>query len=154
MKNKPQTEIRLKQDGKVIVLEMNVPLLVIREHLEQLGACRETGSSYRSLAAYYAAYNRKAIPADEIIYIKADHVYCTFYFCDDSRLVKSKPMGYYLDKRSSDSLVRIHKTYAVNRNSLKQIRGRYVVLYGDTRLPIGKKYKAALYPAVSQTASP
>jgi DNA-binding LytR/AlgR family response regulator len=150
MNDKTITEIRLKDGYESIVLEMGLPLSVIRQHLEQLGVCREVKSNYRNLASYYTAYHRKTIPADEIIYIKADHAYCTFHFCDDSRLVKSKPMGYYLEKYYAGSLIRIHKTYALNKNYLKQIRGGYVVLNDDTRLPVGRKHKVSLYPAFSQ----
>jgi DNA-binding LytR/AlgR family response regulator len=144
MKDNSSTEIRLVQGAKLITLEMDLPFAAIIEHLKLLGACRETKSNYRNLAAYYQSYNRKIIPANEIIYIKADRTYCLFCLCDGSNITQSKPMGYYLENYYADTLVRIHNTYAVNKDCIKRITGKYVTLHNNTSLPRGRKYKAAL----------
>ena len=145
MQRHSPTEIHIKQDGESITIEMDLPPAVILEHLEQLGDCRRTRSSYRTLAAYYSAYSRKTIPAEDIIYLQADHAYCTFHLSDGSHLIKSKPMSYFLERYYAGSLVRIHKTYSVNRNFFRQITSAYIVLRDDTRLPVGRRCKTTVY---------
>ncbi|GHV30353.1 hypothetical protein FACS1894177_02780 [Bacteroidia bacterium] len=44
MNDKTTTEIRLTQGGESITLELDLPLAVIREHINRLGVCRETKS--------------------------------------------------------------------------------------------------------------
>ncbi|GAB6013478.1 LytTR family transcriptional regulator DNA-binding domain-containing protein [Viscerimonas tarda] len=139
MNDKTTTEIRLTQGGESITLELDLPLAVIREHINRLGVCRETKSRYKNLASYYLSYSRKTIPVNEIMYLKSDRSYCLFYFCDGSSLMKSKSMSYFLKNHYADSLVRIHKTYAVNMNYLKRPTSRYVILHEDIRLPRGRK---------------
>jgi two-component system LytT family response regulator len=141
MNDKSPTEIRLTQGDESITLELSLPLVAIREHISQLGVCRETKSQYKDLASYYGSYNRKMIPVHDIMYLKSDRSYCIFYFCDGSNLIKSKSMGYFLQNHYNDHLVRIHRTYAVNRVCLKRPTGKYVILQDDTRLPVGRKSK-------------
>jgi DNA-binding LytR/AlgR family response regulator len=141
--NNLPTEICLKQGNVSITLELNLPFDTICECLEHLGAYTKKKSHYRSLASYYQAYSRKVIPADKIIYIEANRAYCIVHLCDGSKRTESYSMGRFFESHycNSDSLVRIHKTYVVNRNFIKQKTGGYVVLNDNTRLPIGRKYK-------------
>ncbi|MDR1884371.1 MAG: LytTR family transcriptional regulator [Prevotella sp.] len=141
MKDKSPTEIRLKQSDESITIEMYLPLAAIIEHLKLLGVYRETRSHYQNLAAYYQSYNRKIIPAGKIRYIKADRTYCIFYLCDGSNITQSKPMGYFLENYYTDTLVRIHNTYAVNKDFIKRITSGYVLLNDNNRLPVGRKHK-------------
>ncbi|GHT26799.1 hypothetical protein FACS189432_01930 [Bacteroidia bacterium] len=145
MKDKTTTEIHLTEVGESITLEMDFPLTVIWKHLNKLGDSRETKSRYNNLASYYESYRRKTIPVNEIKYLKSDRSYCLFYLCDGSHILKCKSKGHFLEQHYAEtSLVRIHRTYAINMDCIKRITSMNVLLEDDICLPRGRTFKDEL----------
>lgn len=145
MSKKLPTRIQLEQCGVSITVEAKVAIEDVYELLTSKYKCIEVKKGYKSVASYYECYHRKIIPADEIMYLKADRAYCKFYFYDHSDLIKSKSLNYFLKEFYVSSLVRIHRGCAVNKTYLKRITSEYVVLCNCTRLPIGRKYKISTF---------
>lgn len=75
---------------------------------------------------------------DEIQYIEAYGNYIKIF--TNKMILTPQTLSDFLEKLP-DSILRIHKSFAVNFNKLKLIDGNQIVLKNDTKLPIGKSYR-------------
>lgn len=105
-----------------------------------------------NLNFFFIPTNNKYFPVevDKLIYIKAEGSYCTLFMKDQKKIRVSKPMKSILDNNLSHnaSIIRIHKSYAVNVQFITQVkRGTEssLVLNGDIELPISNSEKDFLF---------
>lgn len=78
------------------------------------------------------------INLEEIHYIEAYGNYIKIY--TDQMILTPQTLSDFLEKLPTH-FVRIHKSYVINFHQLKLIDGNQIVLYNDTKLPIGKSYR-------------
>lgn len=78
------------------------------------------------------------INLDEIHSIEAYGNYIKIF--TDQMILTPQTLSDFLEKLPAH-FVRIHKSYVINFHQLKLIDGNQIVLYNDTKLPIGKSYR-------------
>ncbi len=83
------------------------------------------------------------IKLNEIIYIKADGMYCSIFTINDGTQVISKPLKYFenllIDK---EEFFRVHRSFLININHIKQIvksSGGYLLMDNDATVSASKK---------------
>ncbi len=82
----------------------------------------------------------------EILYIQGEGNYCTFCCTDEQRYLVSKHLSYYEEQLNSKRFFRIHQSYLVNLDCVRQVitqSGSSVVLKNDDKLPIARRRKEA-----------
>ncbi len=94
----------------------------------------------------------EVIPLEEVLYLEAQDDY-VMIFTENGRYLKSKTMKYYEDHLPSDVFIRIHRSYIVNAEKIKQIEPynkdtQLAVINNDCKLKVSrtgyKKLKAVL----------
>lgn len=75
---------------------------------------------------------------DEVQYVEAYGNYIKIF--TDHMILTPQTLSDFLEKLPNH-FVRIHKSYVINFHQLKLIDGNQIVLYNDTKLPIGKSYR-------------
>ena len=79
---------------------------------------------------------------NELMYLKSDGRYTTFYLSNGDTIVASKNIGEYEEDLISDVFFRIHKSYIVNLSYVKIIDksdGKSCLLTNNTSLPIAAR---------------
>ena len=82
------------------------------------------------------------IKNEEISYCKSSGRYTEFYLKDKRKLLASKSLGEYERELNKTLFFRIHKSYIVNLNAVRQINkkaGNYCELEDGTSLPISRR---------------
>ncbi len=87
----------------------------------------------------------KKILVTDILYLKADGSYCNLIFRNGSKgedsILFSENLSFLEEKLSfAKMLVRIHRSYIININSVKRIQENRLWV-DDTEIPIGKTYR-------------
>lgn len=88
------------------------------------------------------------IKTNTIIYCKSDGKYTEFYLCNEKKIVSSKNLGEYESLLDDQIFFRIHNSYIVNLNFVKNINkaaGNYIELSGEITLPIAKRRQDSLH---------
>jgi two-component system LytT family response regulator len=83
------------------------------------------------------------IQLDEIIYLKSDNNYTTFYLCRLREILVSKPIKEF-DSILPDQFIRTHQSYLVNKNKIKSLiksDGGYLLMLDDSNIPISRNRK-------------
>lgn len=80
------------------------------------------------------------IDINEIIYVKADGYSCHIYSANQKKMTISMSLNNFLEKANHKSLVRVHRTYAINVTTIKSVIGGEVLLESDVEVPVGKSY--------------
>ncbi len=100
------------------------------------------GRIYVPLKNYYQLVN-----LSEVMFLKADGMYCGIVFSPTKCLLVSKPLK-YIEEKISDNLnfVRIHRSFIVNTDKILRCSSDFkmITLSDSTVLPISAKYKEAL----------
>lgn len=89
----------------------------------------------------------------DIIYCKADSNYSYIYTKDDRKVIVSKTLTVLENELDESTHVRIHRSYIVNLDSIKQFStsdGYEVVLGSGDRLPVSRRKKEVLLEALSK----
>jgi len=79
---------------------------------------------------------------EEILYVEAERNYCKIT-TKDKPYTLSIPLLKFLEKVSSDTFVRIHRSHLVNINTISELNENYVFINGKS-LAVSKSYKQAL----------
>lgn len=82
------------------------------------------------------------IKNEEISYYKSSGRYTEFYLKDQRKLLASKSLGEYERELNKTLFFRIHKSFIVNLNAVRQINkkaGNYCELEDGTSLPISRR---------------
>jgi len=94
----------------------------------------------------------EVIPLEEVLYLEAQDDY-VMIFTENGRYLKSKTLKYYENHLPSDVFIRIHRSYLVNAEKIKQIEPynkdtQLAVINNDCKLKVSrtgyKKLKAVL----------
>ncbi len=84
---------------------------------------------------------------DDILFIKSSHVYVEVYLINKKPLIIRKSMS-ELTEELSDSFVRVHRSYIVNKKHVTSIEAaKTIVIHSE--IPVGKKYKEGFLKAVN-----
>lgn len=87
---------------------------------------------------------RVHIPVDSIIYIESREHQLTIHSKKDV-YYDSSSLTAFLIKLSSLNFIQIHKSYIINLDYLKGINKNEILLFDNTRIPIGRKYRDLFY---------
>ena len=83
---------------------------------------------------------------DDILYIKADHVYVELNTADGNKHLIRNSMNAFCEKLPK-RFFRAHRSYAINMNHLEAIHTAFI-LVGKDEIPIGKNYRDELMKRV------
>lgn len=96
----------------------------------------------------------KVIKVDEIIFCKADSVYCTIYLEGGKEELVVKPLGFLEDKlRKHPHFFRPHKSYLININKVIAVSGdkSMLTLKNKQVIPVGRSKKSELQGILKST---
>jgi hypothetical protein len=95
--------------------------------------------------------NNKLVRVDtkKILYVEADRCYCEIHLADGRKFVPSLSMGEVARHLSTDSFVRIHRSFIVNRKMMEEINGNRIFLQNGKELPIGRHFRKALLQSLN-----
>lgn len=85
-------------------------------------------------------YDRVKLQLHEIIYLEALKDY-TGLVTSVRRYTVLGPLGSLIEEKAFNSFVRIHRSYAVQKNYIEKITATEVLLTGNIALPLGRTYK-------------
>jgi len=112
------------------------------ENVEKL--VRHNDTQTETLNRIVVKKNQKIniIPVENVNYLEAQDDYVMIHTLDE-KFLKQKTMKYFETHLPIDSFVRIHRSYILNINFMKQIElyekeSHKVILKNDTRLPVSK----------------
>jgi two-component system, LytTR family, response regulator len=88
------------------------------------------------------------IPFDQITYIEVDDKYVEVYMQDGAKHLVRSSMDTILDHLKNFAFMRIHRSYAVNLNYLKEINGDVVVIH-NKEIPIGRVFRDELLKKIT-----
>lgn len=77
---------------------------------------------------------------EDIVYVNSDHIYIEIHKTDGRKTVIRESLNSFCEKLPSDSFIRIHQRYLVNKSHILTIGNRMVETDNGARLPISKKY--------------
>ncbi|MFL9845599.1 LytR/AlgR family response regulator transcription factor [Flavobacterium rhizosphaerae] len=88
---------------------------------------------------------RLQIPVDDILYFESYGNYLKMYTIKSKRpVVLHGTLVNVLDEVKSPDLIRIHRTYILNRKYVKKVNLNSVDIYSGRQLPVGRQYKLLL----------
>ncbi|MEH6618450.1 LytTR family DNA-binding domain-containing protein [Maribacter arcticus] len=84
------------------------------------------------------------IESDEILYAESDGNYSTIFLTDGQKIVLTKKLKEVNELLPSDSFFRIHNSYIINLNKIKEFlkTDGYVVLKSNHKLPVSRQKKS------------
>jgi two-component system LytT family response regulator len=83
------------------------------------------------------------IQLNDIIYLKSDNNYTTFYIADSKEILVSKPIKEY-QSILNDQFIQTHQSYMANINKIKALvkgDGAYLVMNNGSNIPISRNRK-------------
>ncbi|MFA8342904.1 MAG: LytR/AlgR family response regulator transcription factor [Rhodothermaceae bacterium] len=94
------------------------------------------------------------IPVENVNYLEAQDDYVMIH-TTEGKFLKQKTMKYFETHLPAESFVRIHRSYILNINFMKQIElfekeSHKVILKNDTRLPVSKNGYSKLKEIITQ----
>lgn len=88
------------------------------------------------------------LPVKEIAYLEAMDNYTLLYTSKDQKYVMNGFLKDIIDKISNTGIIRIHRSYAIAKQHIKQIEENTVSV-GTRILPISKSYRDSFYEAIN-----
>lgn len=81
---------------------------------------------------------------DEILYAESDGNYSTLYLSDGQKIVLTKKLKEVNELLPGDSFFRIHNSYIINLNKIKEFlkTDGYVVLQSNHKIPVSRQKKS------------
>ncbi|QLG45151.1 LytR/AlgR family response regulator transcription factor [Costertonia aggregata] len=81
---------------------------------------------------------------DEILYAESDGNYSTIYLSDGQKIVLTKKLKEVNELLPGDSFFRIHNSYIINLNKIKEFlkTDGYVVLQSNHKIPVSRQKKS------------
>ena len=87
-------------------------------------------------------YNKIKLSQNEIIYLEAMQDY-TKIVTDDKKYMTNVPLSGFMSRVPENKFMRVHRSYAVSLQRIKEIRQNEVVCGGKV-IPIGKTYRSII----------
>jgi len=84
------------------------------------------------------------ISSEDIIFVESDGNYCTIYLVDNHKKVVTKKLKEIDDLLPENSFFRIHNSYIINLNCIKEFLKTegYVVMQSNHRIPVARQRKS------------
>lgn len=84
------------------------------------------------------------LESDEILYAESDGNYSTIFLSDGQKIVLTKKLKEVNELLPSDSFFRIHNSYIINLNKIKEFlrTDGYVVLQSNHKIPVSRQKKS------------
>ncbi|NJB71657.1 two-component system LytT family response regulator [Saonia flava] len=84
------------------------------------------------------------LESDEILYAESDGNYSTIYLSDGQKIVLTKKLKEVNELLPSDSFFRIHNSYIINLNKIKEFlkTDGYVILQSNHKIPVSRQKKS------------
>lgn len=84
------------------------------------------------------------LESDEILYAESDGNYSTIFLADGQKIVLTKKLKEVNELLPSDSFFRIHNSYIINLNKIKEFlkTDGYVVLKSNHKIPVSRQKKS------------
>ena len=84
------------------------------------------------------------LESDEILYAESDGNYSTIFLTDGQKIVLTKKLKEVNELLPSDSFFRIHNSYIINLNKIKEFlkTDGYVVLKSNHKIPVSRQKKS------------
>ncbi len=84
------------------------------------------------------------LESDEILYAESDGNYSTIFLADGQKIVLTKKLKEVNELLPSDSFFRIHNSYIINLNKIKEFLRTdvYVVLQSNHKIPVSRQKKS------------
>ncbi|MGB5227309.1 LytR/AlgR family response regulator transcription factor [Eudoraea sp.] len=84
------------------------------------------------------------LESDQILYAESDGNYSTIYLADGHKIVLTKKLKEVNELLPSDSFFRIHNSYVINLNKIKEFlkTDGYVVLQSNHKIPVSRQKKS------------
>lgn len=84
------------------------------------------------------------LESDEILYAESDGNYSTIFLVDGQKIVLTKKLKEVNDILPEDSFFRIHNSYIINLNKIKEFlkTDGYVVLKSNHKIPVSRQKKS------------
>ncbi len=84
------------------------------------------------------------LESDEILYAESDGNYSTIFLADGQKIVLTKKLKEVNQLLPSDSFFRIHNSYVINLNKIKEFlkTDGYVVLKSNHKIPVSRQKKS------------
>ncbi len=81
-----------------------------------------------------------------IIYLKSDGNYSTFFFENSDSITSSKKLKHYEMLLNSKVFFRVHQSYLINVNFIKKVfaQQHYIILKNEDKIPIAQRKKTLL----------
>ncbi|SEQ54589.1 LytTr DNA-binding domain-containing protein [Neolewinella agarilytica] len=83
---------------------------------------------------------RVRIPVRNILYVKAEHVYCRLFFPNDQRVLKRISLDRLTSELPSGKFLRVHRSYLVNVDYVEHFNASKILI-GKTVIPIGRTWR-------------
>lgn len=80
---------------------------------------------------------------EEILFLKASGAYCEVHTKNGSKILLTKPLNQVLKKIPYPDLIRVHKSYCINKNYVDKLMGKMVII-GNERIKVGETYEHVL----------
>ncbi len=88
------------------------------------------------------------VPFEDIIYLQVDDKYIEIYMKEGSKYLVRSSMDTMLEHLKAFTFMRIHRSYAVNLDYLKEINGEVVVI-NNKEIPIGRAFRDELLKKIT-----
>ncbi|MFQ6794641.1 MAG: LytTR family DNA-binding domain-containing protein [Thomasclavelia sp.] len=75
----------------------------------------------------------------QIIYIESFNHHIVIH-CKSGELIERKQLSKFIKDINSDSFIQVHKSFVVNKEHIKMVEKKQLVLTDEKIIPIGKKY--------------
>ena len=81
---------------------------------------------------------------DEILFVESDGNYCTLFLLDNQKILVTKKLKEIDSLLPNDSFFRIHNSYIINLNKIKEFLKTegYVVMESGHRIPVARQRKS------------
>ena len=92
---------------------------------------------------------RIRIPVHNILYVKAEHVYCRLFFPNDQRVLKRISLDRLTSELPSGEFLRVHRSYLVNVDYVERFNASKILI-GKAEIPIGRTWRKEVVSRLQQ----
>jgi len=136
---------KIKEDMKANQNNIAEPL----EKLEKLLA--RHSNNYENKIGIATTDKIIFINISDIVYCEANSAYTHVYLQDGRKMVASKPLGYFEILLSKHRFFRIHHSYLINLNHIKEFQkndGGYVIMENNKQLEVSRRKRTEFLDAI------
>lgn len=86
-------------------------------------------------------YGWEKVEYDKIIYLESRDDYVKLVLENNKHVLTKSTTKSMLEKLPENQFIRVHRSYIVNKNLIKSVNVRRVLLVNDKEIPVGSNYK-------------